>query len=373
MLPVDIPTRAELLDLAAVRAPAAVSLYVETTPVTRDIGAARIAYGNAVRAALAQLDRHPLPRGGREALLDQLEDLGADDRFWAHQARSLAVLATPESLKTFRLANRVAAAVEVSDRFHLKPLLRALTFPHAGFVLALSENGARLVEFFADAPAVEVSVPGMPRDAASAVRQATINDRSHEGRIGGSEGKKVRLRQYARAVDAALRPVLAGSDLPLILAANAPLGPIFRSVAHHPHLLDEGIGEAVDRMSDAELAAAARPVLDASYAAAIAEMRTLYARRENEGRATADLSTAARAVVRGAVETLLVDMDATVPGTLDEKTGAITLAGDASASSYGVADQVAMLALGSGARVLSVRAADLPHPGVLAATLRFTI
>lgn len=374
MLPLDIPTRAELFDLAAVRAPAAVTLTVETTSVTREVGAARIAYANAVRDAMHQLDGVDLPRGAREELAEHLDDLAEDEDFWAHQARSLVVVATPETVRTFRLANRVEAAVQVSDRFHLKPLLRAVTFPHAGFVLALSEHSARLVEFFADEQAVAIHVPHMPRDAATVARKASLNDRSHFGRITGSEGKKVRLRQYARAVDAAIRPVLAGSDLPLILAANRPLGPIYRSVAHHPHLVPDGIEEAVDRLSDTELTARARPILDGLYEGAVAEARALFAQRESEGRTTSDLSTAAHAVVRGAIETMLVDMDATVPGTLDETTGAVTFADGASAVTYGVADQVAMLALASGARVLSVRSADLPQAGaVLAATLRYTL
>jgi hypothetical protein len=124
--------------------------------------------------------------------------------------------------------------VEVSDRFHLKPLLRALTFPHSAFVLALSENHVRLVEVFADLPARE----GAGREHAEGCGQrdgkSTLNDRSASGRIQGSEGQNVRLRQYARKVDAALRPVLAGRETPLILAATGRLESLFRRSAAIP-------------------------------------------------------------------------------------------------------------------------------------------
>ena len=49
------------------------------------------------------------------------------------------------------------------------------------------------------------------------------------------------MRQYARKIDAALRDVLAGRDLPLIVAGAPPLEAIFRSVCSYPHLADEGI------------------------------------------------------------------------------------------------------------------------------------
>ncbi len=371
MLPIDRPTREEFMALAHTLSPAAVSLYVETTPVTSDIGASRIAYENAVRAAMDQLAAVDLPRGAREALAEHLDDIAQDDDFWARQANTLAVLATPDGARTFRLANRVAPAVEVSDRFHLKPLLRALTFPHAAFVLALSQSAARLVAFCGDGRAEAVRVPGMPESAADAAGKASILGRQHARRIAGSEGRKVRLTQYARGVDAALRPVLAGSELPLVLAANPPLGPIFRSVSSYPHLLGEGLAEAVDRLSPAALAERARPLLDAAYAAEVAEVRALIAARQEAGRTTFDVATAARAAVAGAIETLLVDMDATVPGTLEETTGEIAFAAGPGPASYGIVDQIAVHALAAGARVLSVRADDLPADGPLAATLRY--
>jgi hypothetical protein len=85
------------------------------------------------RAAAGGGRRAPRRGGGRESL----DDLADDDEFWAEQAHSLAVFATPELLRTYRLPNRLENAVEVADRFYVKPLLRAVTFPQAGFVLAL--------------------------------------------------------------------------------------------------------------------------------------------------------------------------------------------------------------------------------------------
>ena len=86
---------------------------------------------------------------------------------------------------TVLAADATRVAVEVSDRFHVKPLLRSATFPQAAFVLALSQNGARLIEVSPDAPPVEVRVPSMPRDAASAVGKSAIADRAPDRRLQG--------------------------------------------------------------------------------------------------------------------------------------------------------------------------------------------
>lgn len=373
MLPVDLPTPAEVLALARERSDACVSIYIETTPITREIEASQIAYSNAVREAIDQLETNGLDKRRIWPLREQLDDLLDDTEFWIYQARSLCVLATPEHVTTFRLANRLTPMVQVADRFHVKPLLRAITHCHNGYVLALSENGARLIEFFADMAPVDVAVPDMPRDAASAVSRASINDRSPSGRMTGSEGKKVWLRQYARKVDAALRPVLAGETAPLILAANPPLAPIFRSLASYRPFVAETLDVDLDRMNSAELVAEARPLMDAYHAAELADRHALFSRRTGQERTTTDPATAARAAAQGAIEMLLVDMEASMPGLVDEDTGAIAYAETESAESYGVVDQIAIMALATGAEVMSVRADDLPHPGPLAATLRYRL
>ena len=208
-------------------------------------------------------------------------------------------------------------------RFHLKPLLRAITFPHEAFVVALSENGVRLVEMCADLPPQDVKLAELPRSAADAVGRATINDRSPRGRIQGSEGQKVLLRQYSRQVDAALRPVLAGRETPLILRGDRAFGSIFRLVNTYPRLAEAAISASPDRISDADLAAAARPILDQIYASELRAMRALYDTRRGQGRATSDLSDAARAATFGAIAQLMVDIDAVIPGAIDETDGRI--------------------------------------------------
>ena len=250
MLYVDVPTRTEFKALTEARADACVSIYLATTPITQNSDASRIALGNLAKEARQQLEAAGLDKRRLASLMVHFDDLADDTEFWRLQANSLAVLATPDALRTFRLANTLIPMVEVSDRFHLTPLLRAITFPQSAFVLALSENAVRVVEIFTELPPVTVKVPDLPHDAASAVGKSTLNDRSPSGRIQGAEGQNVRLRQFARKVDFALRPVLSGRDTPLILAAADRLASLYRSVNSYPNLVTQTIGDSTDRTSD---------------------------------------------------------------------------------------------------------------------------
>jgi hypothetical protein len=212
----------------------------------------------------------------------------------------------------------------------------------------------------------------MPEDAASAAGKASIKDRSPSGRIQGSEGVKTRLNQYARKVDRALREFLAGRETPLILAAAEPLRSIYRAVQSYPHFAASTIDTNPEAMSDAELAAAARTVLDERFGAELARFRSLFAQRTGEQRTTTDIAQAARAATHGAVQTLLVDVDAVVPGTVDDE-GRATFAAGQGPASYGVIDEIAVRALLTGARVLGVRRDDVPGGGELAAILRYPV
>lgn len=276
-------------------------------------------------------------------------------------------------MTTFRLPNRLVSVTEVSDRFHLKPLLRSVSFPQLAFVLALAQGSVRLLEVVSDLEPSEVDVPDLPSDIASAVGKASIKDRSPSGRLQGSEGQKIRMRQYARQIDQALRPILSGAGVPLILAATEPLDGIFRSVSTYPHLAATSVPGNPETTSASDLVSGARTVLDEVYAAQLREIHELYERREAEGRAATDVADVARAATYGAVDTVLADIDEVVPGSIDDETGAVTFASRDDAVSYGVVDEIVRRVWLSGGRVLAVRGNDIPGRGSVAAILRYAV
>lgn len=371
MLYVDIPTRTEFTLLASRRAEACVSIYLKTTPVTQDVPASRIEMRNLIKEAQAQLEEAAFDKKRLAALVDGLDDVLDDDGFWRFQAKSLAVFATPDSIRTYRLANDLHSMVQVADRFHLKPLFRAITFPHSALILCLSENAVRLLEMNADLPLAVVEVPGLPENLTSTVGPTATTERALSGRIHGMEGHNVRLRQYVRHVDAALRPVLIGRETPLVLAGTGRIADAFRQICSHPFLLPETIAESPDRLTEPELTSRARPILDNAYAQQIADLKSLFERRTGERRTTTDISDAARAATFGAIQTLLVDIDSVVAGFLDDDTGAVTFAEKDDAKAYDVIAEITIRAFVSGAVVLAVRRKDIPGERDLAAILRY--
>jgi release factor family 11 len=365
----DIPTRAEIDALWQADASAAVSIYLRTAPESSG-EAERIAYKNAVRDALAQVG--PADRDTITGLTEELAVLDDDEfgDFWRHQARTLAVFATPTSLRSFRLPNRLTPVVSGGTRFFVKPLMRAVTFPQTAFVLALAQGSVRLLETVPDAPAREVRVPDMPADVASAVGKSSIKDRAPIRRVQGAEGQKLRMAQFSRQVDGALREVLPGHGVPLVLAATEPLGSIFRAHCRYPDLVPHGLSGNPEGRGDTELVADARTILDLWYADRLDADKRTFADRTEQGRTSVDVAELARFATLGAVDTLFVDIDARVPGAVDEL-GEVTFTASDRGAPGGVVDEIARRAWLSGARLLAVRHEDVPGGGDVAGILRY--
>ena len=369
MLYVDIPTSADILALTSHRGEACVSVYLRTTPITRDTMGDRIELKNLAKQAV-----HQLHLAGEDkqamAVAEQLDDLVDDDEFWRFQANSLAIFVTPENAQTFRIPNAFKSMVVVSNRFHVKPLFRTVSFSQTCYVLALAQRSVRLVEVSPDLPTVPVTIESLPEDAGRAIRGVGLIDHWPSGRLQAAEGQKVLLRQFARLVDKAIRPLLAGSEIPLVLASAEPLTSIYRSVNTYSRLAKGMIEGNPKSMSDGQLGDRARAVLDEIYRDEVTAWRGLFEERSNQGRATTDIAQAARAATFGAVQSLLVDIDEVIPGQID-RGGAISFAEEAVAPNYDLIDEIATRVIATSGRVIGVRKADIPRSEALAAILRY--
>lgn len=373
MLHVDIPTQADLMALAERRADAAVSIFLPTTPVAGEISGDRIVLKNLGDEAIGQLEAGGHHKKVVGAISDLLRALVEDDEFWRFQANSLAIYATADGLKSYRLPNALSPMVAVSDRFHLKPLLRAVTFANTAFVLALAEGSVQLYAVTADQPATPVWIPDMPKSATDALGRSSMGTRTESRRTDTSAGIRGLIGQYCRQVERALRPWLSGKHVPLFLVADPALGAIYRAHNSYAHLAPFGVDHTPEEMTTSELSQAVRGLLDRLHGEELEAINALFHERKGSGRATADIAQTARAVTAGAVQILLVDIDHNVAGTVDEESGAVTFAERESADSYDVVDELARRALLTGARVLAVRAPDLPTDQPLAAILRWAI
>jgi len=370
LLYTDRPTDTEFRQLDAVRNDICVSIYLPSTPVTRDVAASRITLKNLASQAIDQLHAAGKDKRRIAALEAEFGELADDDVFWTYQADGLAVLATPDRVRTYRLPMAPVETAQVSDRFHLKPMVPLLSASDSGFVLALSQNAVRLIEV-THGLAAPVTVDSLPKNMSDALGRQFPRDRAPSGRLQGGEGMKVLSTQFCRLIDRALRPVLAGSRAQLLLACVSELAAIYRSTNTYDGLVDDLIAGNPETLADRELAERARPIFAAQAKQLAADRAATVRDRSARASASTELADIARAAVRGRIATLLVVRGVGQPGTIDPATGELHVSETPGAGSYDLIDELVGLTVRAAGEVVMVEAGALPGDSPVAALYRY--
>jgi hypothetical protein len=203
MLTMDALERDYSAVLLAAHEPPCLSLYQPTHRLHPDNQQDPIRFRNLVKTLEASL-RHTYPVRDIRLLLAPFHTLASDRDFWNHMFDGLAVLATSDLFKVYRLQRPVAELAIVADTFHIKPLLRILQSSDRYQILGLNRHAMRLFEGNRDALDEIEPAPGVPRtiadvlgDGSGAPERTTRaygatairfdNPRRHE-REGGGDG-----------------------------------------------------------------------------------------------------------------------------------------------------------------------------------------
>lgn len=358
--------------LARTREPGCVSLYVPASPHGAKSDLARIELKDRLREAVGQLES----AGAGESVIGpvavSVTRMLEDPASWRHQWHGLVVLVSPTGLVAHPLPVGVPASTHVADRFHLTPLLAAVHATGMFLVLALAQDSVRLVAVGADDTATTLAVPGMPADLRSATALDLTNDREAYAHLQTSEDPKLRMLEYSRAIDRALREAAGVPDWPLVIAAAEPLASIFRSASTRRGLVPETIEGNPEKLSDHDLARAGRPHIEHLRAKEFEHHAADFEEHVGSGHTVTDLSDVARAATEGSIRTLFFDSDAIEPGRVAEADGAITREERDDAGNYCIVDEVVRRALLTGAVLVPASASSVPGGGPLAAILRYT-
>jgi hypothetical protein len=369
----DLFTRADLKDLLQTHEPPCVSLFL---PAHRG---GKEADPILFRKHLTTAHERLLAAGFRAAQVqDVLAPAGRlleDGTFWKNQGDGLALFCSAQFFRVFRLPVPLESLVVVGSRFHLKPLLPLLAGDGRFFVLALSQNGVRLLEG-TRFQVTEVDLRGAPRNLAEALithdRDEVLSFHARPSAGGGSWGaifhgqgvgiddKKDDLVRYFQKIDRALTPLLHQEHAPLMLAAVDFLQPLYRQANTYPHLLEIGIHGNPDRIRNQELHVRAwsfvAPLFQADVAKAKAQLEHV-AGTEHGG---VGLEKVLPEAYEGRVETLFVAADRQVWGIFDPNRKQAERHPEARFDNVDLLNLAAGLTLAHGHKVYVLPAAQIP-------------
>lgn len=356
--------------------PPFVSIYLPTSRLTTETKDNEIRFKNLLKKVEEAMTKNYPGKAGEEILSD-LKTLLEDKPFWSYQLDGLGVLAKRGEMVVYKLQRNIKEYVEVSRNFYVKPLLNAYQTDDSYQILALSNNDFKLYE--GNRYGIrEVELPKEERKTLKDVVGSFYEENRTHGVSMGASGKTmyggggdnrdeeaVDREKYFRWVDRYIHENHSKrTDLPLILASLQEHHAEFQKLSHNQYLLREGIRKDPQALTTDEMRTGAWELLKPKFTDNLKKLHEKYEFNKSRELASEDLSEIARAALGARVDTLIVNLDAKVPGRLSQDGTLKEEEGD-------LLNDVALLALAQKAKVYVVTPDELPLDTGIKSIFRF--
>ena len=381
--------RHDLDELLAFDQSPAISIYLPTHPVGREVRQDAIRLRNLLSEAAKRLAACDMRGPEIDALLRPARRLIDDEEFWRHQEQGLAIFLGPGFERIHKLPIPVPEELTIAGHFCIKPLLPLIDSAGSFWIVALSASRTRLYQGsrwnFAEVAGLDLpqgiaeiwgeteyqeahkaSPVGRPPRGPSGLAKAQALGDAPE------ELHKTQLIELLHRIAAALEPVIKRQPAPVILVAEPKIQGHFREIAKWKELLPEGVLEFPDAMPMHELhkkaCAVFAPRENEARAEWLGRLQTLLG---NNGKATASPEEIVKAARYGRIDRLFLCDGQRLWGSFDEAHDRVVAHREPRAGDDDLFDYAALMTLRQGGNVTLVDRAQLPPTGPAAAILRY--
>jgi hypothetical protein len=348
-----------------------------------------------IRQAEARLVDAGLGHDDIVALIEKTNQLDQAN-FWEEIGeRGLAVFISQDIFNYYTLPIEFDELVVVTDRFHIKPLLKILNNSARFYLLTLSQKD---IKFFEGTPysISEIEVENMPKSLDEALG---YDETAKEGqfRIAASKGgtsnpfskaqpgafhgqgspdrdeHQKDILQFFHAVDHALQEKLRNQQSPLILAGVEYLLPLYREANTYQHLIEEAIAGNTKVESAKELHEQAWSIVETYFQKSQQEVLERFNELfgTNTGKASNNLAEIVPAAYYQKVDSLIVAVGQQQWGLFNPATETVFLHEEEETGDEDLLDFAAAHTLLNGGVVYAVPPEQVPYSSPIAAIFRY--
>jgi hypothetical protein len=317
-----------------------------------------------------------------ESLIAPFKELSNDETFWNARKEGMAVFCAPGFFSAQHLDRPVPDLAIVADSFHVKPLLRIVQTLERYHVLAITRERVRVfvgdrdgLELLDLGPEVPLTIDEVLGADHTERHFTTSNSGGTPRTIAHSTTRdevELDTERFFRAIDRIITEhVSRNSGLPMILAGLADQISVFQKVRKNPNILLEGIAGHPDGISHKELVRRAWAIIEPYVQADSKRAIESYHEAASKELGMDDVVPISHAATEGRVATLLVEATRQVPGKIDPATGDVVFDDLDQPDINDVLDDLAVLVLRKGGKVLVLPTEHMPTATGAAAVLRY--
>ncbi len=371
----------QLRELIEQVTPPCISIYLPTHRGGAEVRQGQIRLKNLLKKAEDQLASNGRRQGEVKALLEPIQTLCENSGFWQYQSDGLAIFRSAEKFLYYRLPLHVDELLVITDRFHVKPLLRLFTEDGRFYLLALSKKEVRFFQCTRFGVR-EISLPeGTPRSLAEVVALKGIEKQTQVHTAGSAalfhghgarnDEEKQDLREFFRLVDRGVHEILRDERAPLVLAGVEYMLAIYREANTYPHLIDSGVTGTPEGRRPEELQSKAWAIVEPHFRRAREEAARRFEDAVGAGKASTDIKIVAPAAHQGRVDQLFVAVGKQIWGVWNGTEHKVEVHEKRQPGDRDLLNFAAIQTLLQGGAVYAVAESEVPGGGLLAAVFRF--
>ena len=343
-----------------------------------------------LRAALKDAVRRlepALPAADRKELLvpvvAETEPVGVTQR----ASGSLVILRSPDLFVRFFTPVHLPETVAAEDQFLIRHLLPILDNGKEFYLLALSQNRARMLlctAHSADEVALPTGTPGSLADAMQTRQPDHVLDGRSAGgpSVGSMKGvlfgtssdhddKYADLLHFFNAVDKGVNALLRDVNAPLVAVAVEHELALYRKANTYPQLVEPGVHGSPDGMKGGEMHRRALVLMQSHLASPVQKALDEFDKSVGTGHASTHAQEIVKAAHEGRISHLLLQDEAEYLGNFDEVRQKVKRHEDAFDTRQDLLNDAAIQTIRHGGLVSVLPAGKMPNGVPVCALFRY--
>jgi hypothetical protein len=375
----------ELKSLMAKQEGLCISMFMPTFRTGTETQQNQIRLRNLLRLAEEKLLATGCRPQEAKMFLEPVQGLVGNVIFWKRQSDGLAIFLSQDLFRYYCLPALLDELIIVADRFHVEPLLPALSGDDRFYILTLSQNEIHLLEGTRQ-NIREIEIDTIPRNLAEALQydEPEKQIRFHRGASRGGdrssmisghgadlEDNKENILKYFRQIDKGLHDLLKDEKVPLVLAGVDYLFPIYREANTYTHLMDEGITGNPKGVSMEQLHRQAWSIVNPYFLKTQKDAIAQYRQSSGTGLTSSEIREIVQAAYHGRVGLLFITKGYRQWGIFDPATNKVDLSQITEPGGEGLPDFAAIQTFLNGGAVFVLDQAEMPDEAPMAAIFRY--
>lgn len=353
-----------------------ISIFLPTQRIGKDVleEKDRIQLKSQWKKVTEKLKEMGIPSEKISKIGKPLEDLLNDRDFWRHQSDGLAIFLAEGFFEKFTLPVNFEAFTYVSDHFYLKPLIPMFSGNTRFYVLALQLDRVQLYEgnlYSIGEVDVKDLTPSRLEDRVGydyeqkslqyKSQNAATGETIMHGQGAAERDRKNEILRFFRAIDEGLHEVLKTEKVPLVVACQDYLFPIYQEANTYKNLYGEPVpGNPSDYENMLALHAASLNVLEPHFNKEKENKMTQF-REMSPGRTSTAVSEIIPAIFEGKVDTLFLKNREDIWGNYNEEMASVDVQDEPNSANMSLMNLAAIKVIEQGGKVYLIENEFMPE------------